>query len=215
MPDTSPRDSVAARLAASPLIGVVRSDSLEHASRIADLYLEAGLGLVEITFTVPEATALVKRLKGSAAASDAAIGMGTVTTRDRARRAVAAGADFIVSPNVHAGVAEVARAAELYLILGGLTCTEIVKARELGADLVKVYPLAPVGGPAYLEIVRQPLGDVPMLAAGGFGIEEIPSYRAAGATAFGLGPPLLGASDRESTARIQRALELARPGSPS
>ena len=76
--------------------------------------------------------------------------------------------------------------------MGGLTPTELVTAHELGADLLKVYPLPPVGGPAYLSVVRQPLGDLaPMLAGGGFGIEEIPAYRAAGAVAFGIGAPLL------------------------
>ena len=81
----------------------------------------------------------------------------------------------------------------------------------LGADVIKVEPLPPAGGPRYLEVVRQPLGDVaPMLAGGGFGIEEIPAYRAAGASAFGIGAPLLGATDGETRERIARALELAR-----
>jgi 2-dehydro-3-deoxyphosphogluconate aldolase/(4S)-4-hydroxy-2-oxoglutarate aldolase len=48
-----------------------------------------------------------------------------------------------------------------------------------------------VGGPGYLRVIRQPLGDVPMLAAGGFPVSEIPQYRAAGATAFGLASTLL------------------------
>jgi 2-dehydro-3-deoxyphosphogluconate aldolase/(4S)-4-hydroxy-2-oxoglutarate aldolase len=91
-----------------------------------------------------------------------------------------------------------------------LTPTEIVAAQELGADLVKVYPLPPVGGPRYLATVRQPLGDVPMLAAGGFPPEEIPAYRAAGAAAFGIGAPLLGCGAADERQRLARALSLAR-----
>ena len=72
--------------------------------------------------------------------------------------------------------------------------------------MVKVYPLPPVGGPAYLAVVRQPLGDIPMLAGGGFGIDEIPAYRAAGAIAFGIGTPLVGADEAETRVRIERAL---------
>lgn len=210
MADTSPRAAAASNLSRSPLIGVVRTDSFERAADIAESFLAAGLSMVEITFTVPRATELVARLKDSPAAATASIGMGTVTTRSRARQAVSAGADFIVSPNVAAGVAEVARAADLFLAMGGLTCTEIVSAHRLGSDLVKVYPLPPVGGPAYLEVIRQPLGDIPMLAAGGFGIEEIPAYRAAGAAAFGMGPPLIGSSERETMARVQHAIGLAK-----
>jgi len=77
---------------------------------------------------------------------------------------------------------------------------------------VKVFPLPPVGGPAYLSVIRGPLGDIPMLAAGGFGVEEIPDYARAGATAFGIGAPLLGADDEETRRRIARGLELARRG---
>jgi 2-dehydro-3-deoxyphosphogluconate aldolase/(4S)-4-hydroxy-2-oxoglutarate aldolase len=98
----------------------------------------------------------------------------------------------------------------LYLILGALTCTEIVEARDLGADIVKVYPLPPVGGAGYLAAVRGPLNDIPMLAAGGFTVEEIPDYRAAGASAFGIGAPLLCDDDEKSRQRIARAVQLAR-----
>ena len=116
----------------------------------------------------------------------------------------------MVSPNTAAEVAAPTLEAGRFLVLGALTCSEIVEARRLGADLVKVYPLPPVGGPAYLEVVRQPLGDIPMLAAGAFGIDDIPAYRDKGAVAFGIGAPLLGADDTETLERIGRALAMAR-----
>jgi 2-dehydro-3-deoxyphosphogluconate aldolase/(4S)-4-hydroxy-2-oxoglutarate aldolase len=93
--------------------------------------------------------------------------------------------------------------------MGALTATEIVAAHQLGADIVKVFPLPPVGGPAYLETIRGPLDDIPMLAAGGFGVEDIPAYARAGATAFGIGAPLLGAGDDETHRNIARGLDLA------
>jgi 2-dehydro-3-deoxyphosphogluconate aldolase/(4S)-4-hydroxy-2-oxoglutarate aldolase len=202
---------VAESLGRAPIVGVVRTLSLEEARHQAGLFAASGIELVEITFTVPGATGLVEELR--AARSEGGppwIGMGTVTGEERVRAALAAGAEFIVSPNVQPEVARAAREAGVFLILGALSCSEIVAARELGADLVKVYPLPPVGGPAYLSIVRQPLGDVPMLAAGGFGVEEIPAYRRAGAVAFGIGAPLLGGDDEETRRRIARALALAR-----
>ncbi len=210
MSESSLQAAVAANLAATPVVGVVRTDSLERATHRAELFVAAGLTMVEITFSVPRATELVERLKASPTTEGVSVGMGTVTTGERAEQAIAAGADFIVSPNVDADVAGVARDAGRYLVLGALTATEIVSGRRLGADLIKVYPLGPVGGPVYLEVVRQPLSDIPMLAAGGFGVEEIPAYKAAGAVAFGLGPPLVGETDRETTALVQRAIELAR-----
>lgn len=207
------RPQVALSLTRSPVVGVVRTASYQEAARQALLFADAGIELVEITFTVPDAPRLVREMLARRPQDGPPwIGMGTVTTADRAREAVQAGSEFIVTPNVSADVARIAREAGLYLILGALTPTEVVAAQELGADLVKVYPLPPVGGPHYLSTIRQPLGDIPMLAGGGFSVDEIPAYVRAGATAFGIGSPLLGADDEESRGRIARALALARVG---
>ncbi|HVT60263.1 MAG TPA: bifunctional 4-hydroxy-2-oxoglutarate aldolase/2-dehydro-3-deoxy-phosphogluconate aldolase [Thermoanaerobaculia bacterium] len=209
------RTSIAASLSRSPVIGVVRTHAADEAAAQARTLADAGLELIEITFTVPDAAALVRELIGGRRGSGPPwFGMGTVTTAARARQALAAGAEFFVTPNVEPEVAREARRAEIFLIMGALTPSEIVAAREMGADLVKVYPLPPVSGPAYLATIRGPLGDVPMLAAGGFGVEEIPAYRQAGAVAFGLAYSLLLGGAREgggaeSRRRIAHAVALA------
>lgn len=207
------REQVAEGVRRAPIVAVVRHRDRAEALRQARAFVAGGLELIEVTFTVPEAPALVRQLLAERGAAGAPpfVGMGTVTTPARARAALAAGAEFVVTPNVDAEVAALVAGAGVFLVVGALTPTELVAADRLGADLIKVYPLPPVGGPRYLEVVRQPLGDLaPMLAGGGFGIEEIPAYRAAGASAFGIGAPLLGATPAESAARIARALELAR-----
>ncbi|HEX9944026.1 MAG TPA: bifunctional 4-hydroxy-2-oxoglutarate aldolase/2-dehydro-3-deoxy-phosphogluconate aldolase [Thermoanaerobaculia bacterium] len=207
------RDRVALSLRRSPIIGVVRTASREDAAGQARALAAAGVELVEITFSVPGAPGLVRELLAARPSEGPPwFGMGTATTAARARQAVDAGAEFLVTPNASADVAREARRAGLFLVMGALTPTEIVAAAEAGADLVKVYPLPPVGGPAYLATIRGPLGDIPMLAAGGFGVEEIPAYARAGAVAFGIGAPLLGVGPEEAECRrrIARALDLAR-----
>lgn len=205
------RAAIAASLARSPIVGVVRTSSLDEASRQARAFLAGGIELVEITFTVPEATSLVAELLAERQGDGPPfIGMGTVTTRQRLAASLAVGSEFFVSPNSPPELVREAVASGCYVIAGALSPTEIVAAWEAGADLVKVYPLPPVGGPAYLATVRQPLGDIPMLAGGGFGIEEIPAYRRAGASAFGVGAPLVGATAEETATRIRHALLLAR-----
>ncbi|HLX10033.1 MAG TPA: 2-dehydro-3-deoxyphosphogluconate aldolase [Thermoanaerobaculia bacterium] len=213
-PTVDTRALVAQSLRLKPIIGVVRTTSTDEAARQARALIKAGLELIEVTFTVPGAAGLARQLIAErGAAGPPWIGIGTVTTAVRAGEALAAGAEFLVSPNVNAAVAAAARAADRFLVLGALTPTEIVAAHELGADLVKVYPLPPVGGPAYLATVRQPLGDIPMLAAGGFGIGDIPAYLQAGASAFGIGFPLLaGRLDAPPTVireHVARGLRLA------
>jgi len=204
------RPQVALSLRRAPVIGVVRTGSYEEAARQARLFAESGIELVEITFTVPDAPKLVRELLAKRGSSGPPwFGMGTVSTAARAREAVTAGAEFLVSPNVSSDVARIARGAGLFLVLGALTPSEVVLAHELGADIVKVYPLPPVGGPSYLSVLRQPLGDIPMLAAGGFGVDDINDYARAGAVAFGMGAPLLGADEEETRGRIARALAMA------
>jgi len=215
----SGKSPVAASFCQAPVVGVVRTDSYDEAARTARWLIDGGLELIEITFTVPDATRLVEELlaeRGAERGGDGPpwIGMGTVTSGERADQALAAGAEFIVSPNVSQAVSDRARRSDTYLVVGALTPTEIVNARDGGADLVKVYPLPPVGGPAYLSVVRGPLGDIPMLAAGGFDIEEIPAYRKVGAVAFGIGGPLLGTTREETARRVERALSLARSARP-
>lgn len=211
-PATDLHSAVATTFAEAPLVGVVRTATYEEAEHQARLFIAGGIRLVEITFTVPRATELVRALLERRGDAPYHVGMGTVTDADRARAAVAAGSEFLISPNVSREVAAVAKEAAVFLLLGATTPTEIVAARDAGADLVKVYPLPPIGGPDYLRVVRGPLGDIPMLAAGGFGPEQIPSYRDAGAVAFGIGAQLLADDDDESVRRVAGALALARPG---
>lgn len=209
------KPDVAESFVRAPVVGVVRTSSREEAATVARAFIEGGLELIEITFTVPGATDLVRELRSARSGVTSGsgppwIGMGTVTSTARAREALDAGAEFVVTPNTKPPVAELVRDAGVFLVAGALTPTEIVEARDAGADLVKVFPLPPVGGPVYLSVVRGPLGDVPMLASGGFDVDEIPAYRDAGAVAFGIGAPLLGLTVEETGARIRRALELAR-----
>jgi 2-dehydro-3-deoxyphosphogluconate aldolase/(4S)-4-hydroxy-2-oxoglutarate aldolase len=210
-PAAALRAAVAQSLRRAPIVGVVRTATRQEAETQARALIAGGIELVEITFTVPEAADLVEALLRELGGEGPPwVGMGTVTTPERAHQAVAAGARFVVTPNVAAEAAQPVLAADTFFIVGALTPTEIVAARSLGADLVKVFPLPPVGGPHYLSVVRGPLADVPMLAAGGFGVDEIPAYRAAGAIAFGLAAPLLGAGADDGADRMARALRLAR-----
>lgn len=212
--ETDLRTQVARTLAETPLVAVVRTDDFAEAERQARLFIAGGARIIEVTFTVPRAVELVRLLLAERGDAAHRIGMGTVTGAERAGQAVAAGAEFIVTPNVSAEAAAVSREAGVYLVVGALTPSEIVAGRDLGADLIKVFPLPPVGGPAYLEAVRGPLGDIDMLAAGGFGPEEIPAYRDAGAVAFGIGAPMLAETEQESLRLVRSAVALARGAHP-
>jgi 2-dehydro-3-deoxyphosphogluconate aldolase/(4S)-4-hydroxy-2-oxoglutarate aldolase len=175
------------------LAAVIRTPTPELAERAARAMAEAGVRLIEITLTVPDALALIRSLALDPALIDrgAIVGAGTVLSGAQAEDALLAGARFLVSPALVPEMIAVGRARDALTMPGTLTPTEMLRAAQLGADLIKVYPVAPVGGPDYIINVRRALPDLPLVATGNVELAEIPRYLAAGAVGFGIGSPLV------------------------
>jgi 2-dehydro-3-deoxyphosphogluconate aldolase/(4S)-4-hydroxy-2-oxoglutarate aldolase len=169
------------------LIGVVRAATPESAVAAARAIVRGGIALVEVTFTVPDAARAMSTLAGTA---EAIVGAGTVLTPDQCRAALDAGARFIVAPNFSPAVAKVALAGRAMYVPGAYTTTEIIAARDAGAHVIKVYPVGVAGGPAYITVIRDPLPNVPMLAAGGTNLENVAAFLHAGCIGVGLGAAL-------------------------
>ena len=111
-------------------------------------------------------------------------------TSGEAHAALDAGARFLIAPNVSQAVSSVARERGTFYCPGAYTTNEILHAMELGAHLVKVYPVGVAGGPDYIRIIRDPLPRVPMLAAGGTNLDNIVPFYQAGCIACGVGGTL-------------------------
>ncbi len=153
---------------------------------MARTFVENGLGIIEITFTTPDATTLLARL-ASTYGRRIVIAAGTIRSGNDAAEARRAGAEVLVSPHTDLRVLEYALEHDLLSIPGAATATEIIHAWEAGAGIVKVYPAPQLGGPDYIRALRQPIRDVPMLAGGPLTIDTIDSYLDAGAVAVNLG----------------------------
>jgi len=188
------------------LLAVIRAPSPDAAFHAAEAVAAGGIPLLEVTFTVPDAVQVMARLAGR---EGAVVGAGTVLTAAQARDAIAAGARFIVAPNFSPDVAKVAVDAGVMYCPGAYTTGEIIAARDGGAHVVKVYPVGVAGGPAYIRVIRDPLPDIPMLAAGGTSLDNVVPFLEAGCTGCGLGAtladPALAAAGRfdEITARAR------------
>jgi 2-dehydro-3-deoxyphosphogluconate aldolase/(4S)-4-hydroxy-2-oxoglutarate aldolase len=174
-------------LRAQHMMAAIRGQHHEHALAAAQAVAKGGLALLEITFTVPEAPRVMAALAGT---EGAVVGAGTVLTADQCRAALDAGARFIVAPNFSPAVAKVALAGNAMYCPGAYTTTEILAARDAGAHVIKVYPVGVAGGPKYIEIIRDPLPDVPMMASGGTTLENLIPFLHAGCIAVGLGGAL-------------------------
>ncbi len=173
------------------LVAVVRTATAEQAEQQARTMARAGVRLVEITLTVPDAFELIERL-ATDSSFDAVIGAGTVLSGRQAEDSLLAGARFLVSPCLVPAMIEAARSHDAMSMPGTLTPTEMLTAAELGADFIKIFPIATIGGPGYVSNVRRALGHLPLVATGNIAFEEIADYLAAGVVGFGIGAPLTG-----------------------
>ncbi|MEA2763466.1 MAG: 2-dehydro-3-deoxyphosphogluconate aldolase / (4S)-4-hydroxy-2-oxoglutarate aldolase [Gemmatimonadaceae bacterium] len=184
------RSSVLSTLRHVGIIPVIRADSADAAIAVVEALVGAGLPIAEITMTVPlalEAIASVSKRFGD----QILIGAGTVTDADTARRAIESGAEFIVTPCLVPEVIDAARRAEIAVLPGALTPTEILQAFRLGGDMVKVFPAQNMGGASYLRALRGPFPEIPLVPTGGITLENVGEMFGAGAAAVGVGSELI------------------------
>ena len=194
------------------VVAVVRGESAEPVIKAIDAVLEGGVPVVEVTFTVPDALEIIRQLARDLSDS-VVLGAGTVLDAQTARNAIAAGAQFIVSPNLNLDVVRTAIARGKVVIPGALSPTEVVAAWQAGADLIKIFP-ANVMGPRYLRDLHGPLPQVQFVPTGGIDLGNAADYIKAGAAALGVGSSLIdknliAAGDWEAlTDRAQRFTEV-------
>ena len=197
------------------VFAIVRSDSYERVTAAADTLLGAGLNSLEISLTSPYALDAVSTLSRETG-EDTVIGAGTVLDAGAARAAIDAGARFLVSPALDAEVIRTGHRYGVPVFPGVATPTEMVRAMELGADALKLFP-ASAHGPDWLRDVRAALPQAAVLPTGGVTVEDAPEWIAAGAVACGMGSALT-EGDRETVAKrvteLLQRLEDAAPAPP-
>ena len=185
----------------------IRVSSADQALYAAQTLYAAGIPIAEITMTVPGATNVIAELAQKF--PDMVVGAGTVLDTETAERCLAAGARFITSTGLVMEVIGAAHRRGVVVIPGALTPTEVIAAWKAGADYVKIYPTAALGGDLYIRSLKLPLPQVKLIAAGGVNQQTASGYILAGATALGVGSELL---PKEAIRRHQehRIHELAR-----
>lgn len=190
-----------ARIAQRRLVAIVRADAAAVAERVGDAVIDAGLDVLEVPLTTPDALGAIERLRRRH--PDALIGAGTVLDATSARLAVLAGAGFLVSPSLHADVLATGHRYGVAVLPGVQTPTEVVAALEAGADLVKLFP-ADEHRPGYVRAIRAALPQAPLVPTGGVDAANARAWLDAGAVALGVG----GALTREPALAGARAAEL-------
>jgi 2-dehydro-3-deoxyphosphogluconate aldolase / (4S)-4-hydroxy-2-oxoglutarate aldolase len=180
-------------IAHTRLVAIIRLDDLSQAVQLSKALLAGGVVAQEFTLSNPEALHAMAEVKAEVAefsSGEAVIGLGSVRNVEEARAAIKAGAQFVVTPITKLDVIEVCKEANLPIMPGAFTPTEIATAYDAGADVVKVFPARTLG-PGYLKDVLAPMPYLKLMPTGGVDLENMASFFKAGAVSVGVGGNLL------------------------
>jgi 2-dehydro-3-deoxyphosphogluconate aldolase/(4S)-4-hydroxy-2-oxoglutarate aldolase len=177
------------KLVDSKVIAIIRGDNKIDIDGIFESLINGGIKIIEISFTTPSAVRLIEHVTEKYG-KHLIIGAGTVLDAETARQAIFAGAKFIFAPNYKQEVIDMCHRYGVVAIPGALTPTEIANAWENGADFVKVFP-AMLFGVSYIEAIKAPLPQIPLIAVGGVDIENVRDFLKAGVVAVGVGSSLM------------------------
>ena len=171
------------------IIPAIRLSSTQDALFAAEAVASSGIPIVEVTMTVPGAIEVISELARHN--PELVVGAGTVLDLETARRCLDAGARFVTSPGLDLEIVAFAVKHDAVVFPGALTPTEILAAWKAGADFVKVFPCAPLGGASYIKALKSPFPNVPLIAAGGVNQSTATEFIFAGAVAIGVGQDLI------------------------
>jgi 2-dehydro-3-deoxyphosphogluconate aldolase/(4S)-4-hydroxy-2-oxoglutarate aldolase len=177
------------QLMQSKIIAIIRDIPSERADNTVQALADGGIVFVEVTLNTVGALDIIARFKETHG-HHLRIGAGTVLNLKMAREAAAAGAEFILSPNLNVDVIRFCLDQGMEVWPGTMTPTEIIQANEAGASAVKVFPMGTLGI-NYLKEIRAPLNHIRMIATGGVDLNNIDQFLKAGAIAVGLGGNLI------------------------
>ncbi|EST89164.1 hypothetical protein T233_01612 [Vagococcus lutrae LBD1] len=183
------KTSILEQLHKNFIFAVVRGNTKEEGYSISKSCILGGIKNIEVTYTTPEASDVIRQLAEEYKNSDTIIGAGTVLDSETASLAIQSGAKFVVSPHFDPKIAKTCHRYAIPYLPGCGTATEILRAMESGVDVVKLFP-GGLLGPSFIENIHGPLPFVEMMPSGGVSIENVDKWIEAGAWSVGVGSAL-------------------------
>ena len=161
-------------LHASPVIPVVTINDPQHAIPVAQALAAGGIQIIELTMRTNSALTSLKAI--ATEFPEILLGAGTILTPQQADAAVAAGAQFLVSPGVTPALLDYMLTLEVPILPGVATVGEVMAVLERGLEAMKFFPAGPAGGPAYLAGIGAPIPQVQFCPTGGISLATAPDY---------------------------------------
>lgn len=185
----TPRIETLQKISDVGVVAVVRAENEEQAEKIAKACIDGGIPAIEITFTVPGADKVITSLSNKFSKDELIVGAGTVLDSETARIAILAGAKYIVSPGFNLETAKLCNRYQIPYMPGCMTITEMIKAMEAGADIIKVFP-GSVYGPDFIKAIKGPLPQAVLMPTGGVSLDNVDKWIKNGCVAVGVGGEL-------------------------
>jgi 2-dehydro-3-deoxyphosphogluconate aldolase / (4S)-4-hydroxy-2-oxoglutarate aldolase len=192
------------RLCQGRVLVLLRAEGVSDA--VLDAFVEGGLGAIEVSFVARDAAETIARLRERH--PGLLVGAGTIRTVPQADRAVAAGAEYLISPATIPEVADWSVQRDVLHVPAVLTPTEVNAALHRGAPLLKLFPAARMG-PSYVRDLHAPFPEARFFASGGISIDTVPDYLRAGVSIVGLGGALAASRDPKEVFALTEALVTA------
>lgn len=183
------RDEVLKSMIDCGVVGVLRAKSSAELLDVSRALYEGGVTSIEVTMTTPGALKVIEEVAAKMA-GQVIVGVGSVLDAETARAAILAGAEFVVGPVLKEPVIAMAKRYSKIVIPGAFTPSEILRAWEAGADVVKVFPATAVG-PKYIRDILGPLPQVRLSPTGGVTVENTGEFIKSGAVFVGAGTSLV------------------------
>ncbi|MED4011098.1 bifunctional 2-keto-4-hydroxyglutarate aldolase/2-keto-3-deoxy-6-phosphogluconate aldolase [Priestia aryabhattai] len=171
------------RIKKDKVVAVVRGEDEQEALNIISASIEGGINIIEVTFTNPDAHIVIETIKSKY--PSILVGAGTVINLETARKAVLAGASFIVSPNFDLDVLHYCKEQNIPYLPGCMTVNEILYAMKKGVEIIKLFP-GNVIGKEFVKAIKEPLPHVQVMVTGGVNQSNINEWFKAGCVAVGL-----------------------------
>ncbi len=169
-------DKLIAALESKRVVPLVQSDDPRTALKISEALLKGGLDVLEVVLRTDAALDCLEAIAKEF--PNAHVGAGTVLSASQSEEVIRRGASFIVSPGLDPASVEVANAADIPILPGISTATELQQAWNLGLRTVKLFPASLVGGPKMLKALSSVFRDVRFMPTGGVSPTNLHEYLA-------------------------------------
>ncbi|WP_076757164.1 bifunctional 2-keto-4-hydroxyglutarate aldolase/2-keto-3-deoxy-6-phosphogluconate aldolase [Edaphobacillus lindanitolerans] len=194
------KGEILSRIEESGLVAVVRADSSDQAKRITEAAMKGGAAAMEITYTVPGATEVIRDLQEEFG-DELIVGAGTVLDAETARIAILAGARYVVSPYLDEDTARLCNRYQIPYMPGVMTIKDVIRGLECGSEVLKVFP-GELMGPKVIKAIKGPVPQANLMPTGGVTVDNVGDWIRAGAVAVGAGGSLIGKPEIDGYEKI-------------